>query len=165
MTDSPQSINALFALKRATPQDLVDEPLENSPTKRSVDVYDVPSSKILQRGQSYFDQIYGKVSKRVMGQMDRSGTEDLGITARLMYGYILSNDAVLSPVESSYIIISCLIPQDVIFRILRPEISSCTYADHLAHLGQPSVRLFAPPPSSLPLFLSFSLSRSRKGLN
>ncbi|KAL8997283.1 MAG: hypothetical protein Q9188_006368 [Gyalolechia gomerana] len=90
----PKSINALFALKRATSQDLVDEPLENSPTKRSVDVYDVPSSKILQRGQSYFDQIYGKVSKRVMGQMDRSGTEDLGITARLMYGYILSNDAV-----------------------------------------------------------------------
>ncbi|KAI4167410.1 MAG: hypothetical protein LQ343_007239 [Gyalolechia ehrenbergii] len=80
----PKSINALFALKRATPQDLVDEPLENSPTKRSVDVYDVPSSKILQRGQSYFDQIYGKVSKRVMGQMDRSGTEDLGITARLI---------------------------------------------------------------------------------
>ena len=91
----------------------MDEPLGNSPTKRSIDVYDVPSSKILQRGQSFFDQIYGKVSKRVMGQMDRSGTEDLGITARLMYGYILSNSTVLSPAESSFVLIAGLIPQDV----------------------------------------------------
>ena len=57
--------------------------------------------------------IYGKVSKRVMSQMDRSGTEDLGITARLMYGYILSNTSVLSPSESSYVLLAALIPQDV----------------------------------------------------
>ena len=57
--------------------------------------------------------IYGKVSKRVMSQMDRSGTEDLGITARLMYGYILSNTSVLSPSESSYVLLAGLIPQDV----------------------------------------------------
>ena len=57
--------------------------------------------------------IYGKVSKRVMSQMDRSGTEDLGITARLMYGYILSNTNVLSPSESSYVLLAGLIPQDV----------------------------------------------------
>lgn len=48
-----------------------------------------------------------------MGQMDRSGTEDLGITARLMYGYILSNTNVLSPSESSFVLIAGLIPQDV----------------------------------------------------
>lgn len=73
----------------------------------------MPASRILQRGQSFFDQIYGKVSTRVMGQMDRSGTEDLGITARLMYGYILSNTTVLSPAESSFVLIAGLIPQDV----------------------------------------------------
>lgn len=48
-----------------------------------------------------------------MGQMDRSGTEDLGITARLMYGYLLSNTAVLTPIETSYVLLAGLIPQDV----------------------------------------------------
>lgn len=57
--------------------------------------------------------IYGKVSKRVMGQMDRSGTEDLGLTARLMYGYVLSNTNVLSAPESSFVLIAGLVPQDV----------------------------------------------------
>ena len=73
----------------------------------------MPPSTILHRGQTYFDKVYGKVSKRVMGQMDRSGTEDLGITARLMYGYILSNTNVLTAVESSYVVMAGLIPQDV----------------------------------------------------
>ncbi|CAL8575429.1 hypothetical protein XPA_001352 [Xanthoria parietina] len=109
----PKSINALYALKRATPHALLDKPLGYSPTGRSVELYDVPSSKIMERGQAFFDQIYGKVSKRVMGQMDQSGTEDLGITARLMYGYILSNTNVLSPVESSFVLLAGLIPQDV----------------------------------------------------
>lgn len=61
----------------------------------------------------FFDKIYGKVSNRVMGQMDRSGTEDLGIAARLMYGYILSNTSVLTAMESSFVILAGLIPQDV----------------------------------------------------
>ena len=49
--------------------------------------------------------------------MDRSGTEDLGLVARLMYGYILSNTRILSASESSFVLIAGLIPQDV-----RPEI-------------------------------------------
>ena len=73
----------------------------------------MPSSQVLQRGQHFFDTVYGKVSKRVMGQMDRSGTEDLGMTARLMYGYILSNTSVLTAAESSFVLIAGLIPQDV----------------------------------------------------
>lgn len=108
-----QSINSLTELRRHTPADLLDEPLQYSPTSRPSELYDVPSSTILHRGQKYFDMIYGKVSKRVMSQMDRSGTEDLGITARLMYGYILSNTSVLSPSESSYVLLAALIPQDV----------------------------------------------------
>jgi hypothetical protein len=108
-----QSINALLALKQATPTDLQDEPLGYSPTSRPIEIYDVPPSQILLRGQTFFDRVYGKVSKRVMGQMDRSGTEDLGLTARLMYGYILSNTNVLTSAESSYVLIAGLIPQDV----------------------------------------------------
>lgn len=100
-------------MKGATPQSLLDEPLGYSPTARPVEVYDIPSSTILHRGQTFFDKLYGKVSKRVMGQMDRSGSEDLGITARLMYGYILSNTSVLTAAESSYVLLAGLIPQDV----------------------------------------------------
>jgi hypothetical protein len=48
-----------------------------------------------------------------MGQMDRSGTEDLGLLARLMYGYVLSNTSVLSAAETSFVMIAGLIPQDV----------------------------------------------------
>ncbi|KAL8694416.1 MAG: hypothetical protein Q9218_000908 [Villophora microphyllina] len=109
----PKTINALFALKSVTIEALTDDPLGYSPTERSAEIYDIPSSKILHRGQLFFDQIYGKVSKRVMGQMDRSGTEDLGIVARLMYGYILSNTNVLTAAESSFVLIAGLIPQDV----------------------------------------------------
>ena len=38
---------------------------------------------------------------------------DLGISARLMYGYILSNINVLSASETSFVLVACLIPQDV----------------------------------------------------
>ncbi|MCJ1235300.1 hypothetical protein MMC14_003267 [Varicellaria rhodocarpa] len=109
----PRTINALFSLKNVTASSLLDEPLRYSPTSRPIEVYDMPSSTILHRGQMYFDKVYGKVSKRVMAQMDRSGTEDLGITARLLYGYILSNTSVLTAAESSYVLMAGLIPQDV----------------------------------------------------
>ena len=101
------------ALKTATPPNLLDEPLSYSPTGRPVELYDVPPSTILSRGEKYFSKTYGKVTGRVMSQLDRSGTEDLGITARLMYGYILSNTSVLSACESSYVLLAGLIPQDV----------------------------------------------------
>jgi hypothetical protein len=75
----PKTINALFSLKAATPQQLFDEPLGYSPSNRAIDIYTTPPSQILQRGQKFFDAVYQKVSNRVMGQMDRSGTEDLGM--------------------------------------------------------------------------------------
>ncbi|KAK4959535.1 hypothetical protein LTR28_005297 [Elasticomyces elasticus] len=109
----PKTINALFSLKTATPPSLLDEPMAYSPTARPIEIADVPPSQILLRGQRFFDRVYGKVSKRVMGQMDRSGTEDLGLTARLMYGYLLSNTSVLSAAESSFVLLAGLIPQDV----------------------------------------------------
>ena len=120
-----QSINALLALKGVTPEDLQDEPLADSPTSRRDEIYQVPSSEILDRGQRYFEKVYGKVSKRIMGQMERSGTEDLGLTARLMYGYILSNTNVLNPAETSFVMIAGLIPMDVsqsLSRSMKPEL-------------------------------------------
>lgn len=47
-----------------------------------------------------------------MGQMDRS-SEDLGVVARLMYAYLLSNESVLDGKETSFILVAALVPQDV----------------------------------------------------
>lgn len=98
----PKTINALFALKGVTPKHLFDEPQGYSASNRTADFYHTPSAQILQRGQKFFDQVYGKVTGRVMGQMDNSGTEDLGLMARLEYGYVLSPDRILNAPETSY---------------------------------------------------------------
>jgi alkylhydroperoxidase/carboxymuconolactone decarboxylase family protein YurZ len=108
-----QTINALLELKKATPEELLDDADAFSPTGRRADIYDTPAPQIMQRGQTFFEAIYGKITRRVMGQMDRSGTEDLGLVARLMYGYVLSNTSVLSSAETSFVMIAGLIPQDV----------------------------------------------------
>lgn len=118
----PKSINAMIALKSATPPTLLDEPLGFSPTGRASEIHDVTPSAMLLRGQRFFDGIYGKVAGRVMRSMDRSGTEDLGLMARLMYGYALSNTSVLSARDSSYVLLAGLIPQDVSSHRLWPEI-------------------------------------------
>lgn len=102
-----------MALKTVTPEHLLDEPLESSATNRRADMYETSSSEVLSRGQGFFDAVYGRVSRKIMGLMDRSGTEDLGLTARLVYGYVLSNTNVLSQAETSFTIIAALIPQDV----------------------------------------------------
>ena len=103
----------MTALKSVTPPGMIDEPLGFSPTSRPAELYDVPPSAILSRGHKFFSKTYGKVTRRVMSQLDQSGTEDLGNAARLMYGYILSNTSVLDARESSCVLLAGLIPQDV----------------------------------------------------
>jgi hypothetical protein len=66
-----------------------------------------------ERGQDFFGMLYGKVAERVLHQMDNSGTEDLGLVARLMYSHILSNVSVLNAADTSFVMIAALIPQDV----------------------------------------------------
>ena len=121
----PKAINALLALKRATPEGLLDPPRGFSPTGRAVDVHDVEPARVLDRGRRFFDRTYGKVSARVMGQMDGSGTEDLGLVARVAYGYILSCPEVLEPKECSFVLLAGLIPQDVGDSVPFPSSASC----------------------------------------
>lgn len=109
----PKTINALLELKKHTPEALLDPPMTASSTGRAIELASVDSSLLLHRGEAFFSRTYGKIAARVMGQMDRSGTEDLGLLARLFYGYLLSNLRVLGPAESSWVLIAGLIPQDV----------------------------------------------------
>jgi hypothetical protein len=98
----PKTINALFSLKKATPKHLLDAPSGYSPTNRSADMYHTPVSQILERGQKFWDQVYGKVRGQVMSNMEQSGTEDLGLLAKLEYGYVLSPTGVLNAPDTSY---------------------------------------------------------------
>jgi hypothetical protein len=107
-----QVINAVMALKTVTPPELLDE-AGTSASGRTSDLYDTSPRQIMERGKAFFNNVYGKVAERVMNQMEHSGTEDLGLTARLMYGYVLSNTSILGPAETSYVLIAGLIPQDV----------------------------------------------------
>jgi len=65
-------------------------------------MYSRAGSVVMQRGARFWERVYGKVSERVMGQMDRCGTEDLGLLARLEYGFVLSPSGVLSARETSF---------------------------------------------------------------
>ncbi|KAM0354152.1 hypothetical protein ACHAPU_001187 [Fusarium lateritium] len=109
----PRTINALFSLKSATPEDLLDESGTEAGSPRHKDIYDSSPTQVFDRGQTFFEKIYGKISRRIMGQLDRSGAPDLGLLARLTYGYVLSNTDVLTPAETSFVLIASLIPQDV----------------------------------------------------
>ncbi|KAK4127456.1 hypothetical protein N657DRAFT_211773 [Parathielavia appendiculata] len=71
------------------------------------------------RGRSFFEAIYSKITRPVMGHIDPSGTEDLGLLARLMYGYIPSNATVLSSAETLFVMNAGLIPQDVNPHLIR----------------------------------------------
>ncbi|ROW08998.1 hypothetical protein VMCG_02853 [Cytospora schulzeri] len=108
----PKTINALQELKKVVPAHLSDEPGGESPTGRRRDIYGTPSPQVLDRGETFFNQCYGKVAERVRTSLDHCGTEDLGLAVRLTYAYVLSPAAVLSEAETSFVMIAGLIPQD-----------------------------------------------------
>lgn len=120
-----------------TPEDLLDAAPGDKPSSRFKDVHQKPPSDVLERGQTFFNQIYGKISRRVMGQMDRSGAEDLGLMARLTYGYVLSNTDVLTPAETSFVLIASLIPQDVSEELLITFALDPSWLDPLILTGLP----------------------------
>lgn len=93
-----------------TPEDLQDHPSQPSPTLRREDA---TTSTIFNRGHKFLAGVYRDNAEEVLKLIDYSGTEDLGLIVRLLYGYILSNTAILSPVETSFVLIAAILPQDV----------------------------------------------------
>ena len=132
-----QVINALISLHHATPPRL--QPPGDAPSSRDVDLTHSPTH-VLDRGDALFAQIYSKVAPRVSSQMSLA-CPDLYITARIMYGYLLSggsetlgtgdirsstpgqsemeDDPELmilkrtDKAETSFVLIAGLVPQDV----------------------------------------------------
>jgi alkylhydroperoxidase/carboxymuconolactone decarboxylase family protein YurZ len=108
----PKVINAIHALKSATPPNLFDDSKSN-PTSRPYDIDNSPPLSILARGQAFFDKTYGKVAGKIINDADSSGCPDLSTLIKLIYGYIVSDISVLNPMETSFAIVAGLIPQDV----------------------------------------------------
>lgn len=118
----PKAINSLMQLKNATPEHLretelqrqVDRPSSESENQATKEVNaDSKTAKIENRGASFFDQVYGKINKRVMGQMS-TAYPDLGYYAlNHVYGPLLSFTGIIGPKDTSLVVIASLIPQDV----------------------------------------------------
>ena len=105
-----QAINALHTFRQCTPGHLQSDP-SLSPTGRRSELQQ-PATALLTRGADFFDNTYGKISRRVSSNLS-SSYDDLGLTAQLLYSYILSNTKVLTAKETSFVLIAGLIPQDV----------------------------------------------------
>lgn len=97
----PKSINALTVLRIA----IEDESLLQLPLR--------PKGNWEQRGRSYFDRIYGKVSERVQGKMERASPQLLQLAIASIYGDNLSYSEILGPKDTSFVVLAGLIPQDV----------------------------------------------------
>lgn len=102
----PKIINALTFLKNSTPSKL----RENTNLRDSAGL---DSQQVEQRGSELWNNVYGKVSKRVKGQLETAYPDLLSYALQHVYGPLLSYDGVLSAKEGSLVIIACLVPQDV----------------------------------------------------
>lgn len=101
----PKAINALTQLKSVTPPELRETSVKRPPL-HSIEAMELA-------GAQFFDQVYGKISKRIQGQLN-SAYPDLAVYAvHSVYGSLLSFTDVLSPKETSLVVVACLIPQDV----------------------------------------------------
>ncbi|OLL22841.1 hypothetical protein NEOLI_001709 [Neolecta irregularis DAH-3] len=102
----PKGINALRAIKNALPDHLHEDPSPRVKEKLS-------SSQIEERGKEFFNRTYGKVAERILKNIT-SSYKDLGDAAiKTIYGSVMSNVQILSPRETSLVMIATLIPLDV----------------------------------------------------
>ncbi|KAI9821541.1 MAG: bifunctional AP-4-A phosphorylase/ADP sulfurylase [Phylliscum demangeonii] len=131
LTGFPKAINALHALEAAlhpspppppSGTDADDDGIERGPSaaaRSRTRAIEHPSSSaaataVLGRGQALFDTVYGRAARPVMRQMrETSGAPDLAALVRLLYGHVLSNTDTLSALETSWVMIAALVPQDV----------------------------------------------------
>ncbi|KAG1735923.1 uncharacterized protein EDB91DRAFT_1143530 [Suillus paluster] len=100
----PKAINALVSLYEATPEELRDTELLRDPNRSKEDV--------AAAGQAYFDSTYGDTAVTVQSLL-RSAYPDLEhFTLTLGYGYVYAFLEVTSAKETSFTMISALIPND-----------------------------------------------------
>ncbi|BFZ64391.1 hypothetical protein YB2330_005534 [Saitoella coloradoensis] len=101
----PKAINALTELGKIVPPEM----RQTTPYR----LLDISEAERQTRGEEYFKKTYGKISERVLDNL-HSAYPDLAYTAvKHIYSPVLSYTDVISAKETSYVLISSLIPQDV----------------------------------------------------
>ncbi|GMM36387.1 Pxp2 protein [Saccharomycopsis crataegensis] len=102
----PRCINAMTLLRHTTPLDL----RESTHIRQKEGL---THEQERARGREFWDVVYGKVSRRVQGQMETAYPDMLDYALDHVYGPLLSFTGVLGAKESSLVVIACLVPQDV----------------------------------------------------
>lgn len=129
----PKSINSLTQLKNATPEHLREKELH----RQKVD----PN-----RGATFFDAVYGKISNRVKNQMANAYPDLCDYAINHVYAPLLSHTAVLGPKETSLVVIACLIPQDVNPQLkghLKGALNNGATKEEIMHLREMSMTICA----------------------
>ncbi|KAK9381168.1 AhpD-like protein [Kockiozyma suomiensis] len=103
----PKTINSLIQLRNATPHEF----REDKPLRQAAD--QVVEKEELARGRAFWDQVYGKVSTRVLSQMDTAYPDLAQYAVQHVYAPLLSYTGILSAKQTSLVVVACLIPLDV----------------------------------------------------
>lgn len=122
----PRAINGLQMLKQFTPESLLPKMTSIDPWEASMkDNIPTPNSirqpiknekdqlDVVHRGLDQWNSIYNKVSGRVVNNLQSSYPDLWYFTLVHCYGPLFSFDKILTVPETSTVIISSLIPQDV----------------------------------------------------
>lgn len=122
----PRAINGLHVLKEYTPYSLLSDAYEIDPweaamgnappcsgTLRKIPEKIEDDQEIIQRGLHQWNSIYNKVSSRVVNNLNSSYPDLWYFTLCHVYGPLFSYDKILSKQETSLVVISSLVPQDV----------------------------------------------------
>ncbi|CAO3671587.1 unnamed protein product [Rhizopus microsporus] len=106
----PKTINALQTLSKVTPEE-IKALLPNKPLRKEETWSDVQNER--QRGKALFDKIYDKHTDKVYNNM-YNAYPDLAQTAlHHLYGPTLAESSVLNAKETSLVVVSSLMVQNV----------------------------------------------------
>lgn len=102
----PKAINAMAYVKNASPTELRD-------THPQRDFSVASTEEVRERGIKFWKQVYGKVSDRIINNINSSYPDLWEYAKNHIYSPLLSYSDILTPAETSLVIIGCLVPQDV----------------------------------------------------
>ncbi|EGW32271.1 uncharacterized protein SPAPADRAFT_61352 [Spathaspora passalidarum NRRL Y-27907] len=119
MIGMPKSINAMMALKAATPKCLMatvhrttmleSDTSEVTPNSINVDQLSLE----INRGTHFWNAVYSKISQRVQTQIYNAYPDLWNYIFHHIYSPLLSYTDILPGKETSFAAIACMIPQDV----------------------------------------------------
>lgn len=107
----PKCINSMMILKDHTPYIIRSQPENNK--RKKIENWD-DYLDMQQRGSDYWNKVYTKISKRVENQMSSSYPDLWTYTIENVYSPLLSFNEILTPEETSLVVIASLVPQDVL---------------------------------------------------